>query len=126
MLDEVIELGNLYDFYGSLLNDSQKRVVEMYYIEDLSLTEIAEELSVSKQGVHDSLKRAERNLREWENKLHLIEKFAKRDEKLKDIYVLLERLKEICPKNSEVLLISNEIQQRIASLSESDVLEVMD
>lgn len=126
MLDEVIELGNLYDFYGNLLNESQQRVVEMYYIEDFSLSEIAEELSISKQAVHDNLKRAERNLREWEKKLRLIEKFSKRDEKLKDIYMLLEKLKKVCPKNSEVMIISNEIQQEIKSLSETDLLEVMD
>ncbi len=126
MLDEVIELGNLYDFYGNLLNDSQRRVVEMYYIEDFSLSEIAEELSVSKQAVHDNLKRAERNLKDLESKLHLMEKSSKRDDKLEKILSLSGELKKICPDNHEIQMISEEIKGLISSIAETDVVEVID
>lgn len=126
MLDEVIELGNLYDFYGSLLNDSQRRVVEMYYIEDFSLTEIAEELFVSKQAVHDNLKRAERNLKDLESKLHLMERFSKKEEKLEKILSWLEKLEKTCPENHEVQVISSEIKRLVSSLAETDVVEVID
>ena len=70
-----MELGILFDFYGKLLSENQYTVVELYYIHDLSLSEIGEELGITRQGVYDSLKRAENNLYDFENNLGLVEKF---------------------------------------------------
>lgn len=62
----------LYDFYGSLLTSKQQEVMRLYYEHDLSLGEIAVELKISRQAVHDILKRAERSLEAYEAKLGLL------------------------------------------------------
>ncbi len=62
----------LYDFYGSLLTSKQQEVMRLYYEHDLSLGEIAAELKISRQAVHDILKRAERSLEAYEAKLGLL------------------------------------------------------
>ena len=78
----------LYDYYGSLLKENQATVVDLYYNQDFSLGEIAEELNISRAGIHDTLKRAEKNLAEFEEKLSLhskLEKFYESAEKSIDI-----------------------------------------
>lgn len=75
MLDKIAETSLLYDFYGELLSKRQRDVMALYHEENLSLGEIAEEFSISRQGVHDALKNAQRALQEYEEKLGLVEKF---------------------------------------------------
>ena len=72
------DISLLYDFYGELLKSSQQQVVELYVNEDLSLSEVAESLGISRQGVRDSLSRAEKKLREYESKLGLMDAYRKR------------------------------------------------
>ena len=67
-IDDVIQTSLLYDFYGSLLTDRQREVMELYYGENLSLSEIAAEFSISRQGVHDALKNAGRALHAGTNR----------------------------------------------------------
>ena len=74
-MEDKIKLGYLYDFYGELLTEHQRSVYEMSINDDLSLSEIADSLSISRQAVHDMLKRCDRQLEEYEEKLHLVEKF---------------------------------------------------
>ncbi|MEG0919613.1 MAG: YlxM family DNA-binding protein [Anaerovoracaceae bacterium] len=77
MIDEIAKSSLLYDFYGELLTKRQKDVIELYHDENLSLSEIAEEFGISRQGVHDSLKNAEKSLLSYEKKLGLVAKFEK-------------------------------------------------
>ena len=65
----------LYDFYGDLLSNHKKQIFEDYVLNDLSLSEIAVEQGISRQGVHDLIKRCSRELKEYENKLELVKKF---------------------------------------------------
>lgn len=65
----------LYDFYGELLNEHQRRIFEDFVFNDLSLGEIAEEQDISRQAVHDLVKRSTKKLEEYENKLHLMARF---------------------------------------------------
>lgn len=74
-LDKIVELSMLYDFYGALLKEQKRQVFEDYILNDLSLSEIAEERGISRQAVHDTVKRCSRELSEYEDKLRLIEKF---------------------------------------------------
>ena len=67
-----LEVSTLLDFYGQLLTDKQREAVEYYYNDDLSLGEIAENLKISRQGVQDSIKRAETVMFEMEEKLGLV------------------------------------------------------
>lgn len=75
MLDKVIEIGILFDFYGSLLTEKQQEAIQLYYYQDLSLSEIAERLEISRQGVYDHLHRGEEALRDYEVKLGLIQRY---------------------------------------------------
>ena len=74
-MEDKIKSGYLYDFYGELLTEHQRSVYEMSINEDLSLSEIADTLSISRQAVHDILKRCDKLLSDYENRLHLVEKF---------------------------------------------------
>lgn len=78
LLEKTTTLNLLYDFYRPLLNEKQQTFVELYYVEDWSLSEIAEHFSISRQAVHDHIKRVERLLYEWENRLQLVEKHQRR------------------------------------------------
>ncbi len=71
-MDKNVEICLLLDFYGKLLTDRQREIMTLYYEDNLSLTEVAEELNISKQGVSDSLKRSEKILYETEEKLQLL------------------------------------------------------
>ena len=74
-MNEILEQALLYDFYGELLTSHQKEIYEQFVLEDLSLSEIAEDAGISRQGVHDMIRRCNRTLEEYEEKLHLVEKF---------------------------------------------------
>ena len=75
MFDEVTTVNLLYDFYGNLLTKRQGQVMNLYYEENLSLSEIADEFGISRQAVHDALKNAEKALRGYEEKLGIIKRF---------------------------------------------------
>lgn len=75
ILDEILQLSILYDFYGELLSSHKKQIFEDYVLNDLSLSEIAVEQGISRQGVHDIIKRCSRELKEYESKLELVKRF---------------------------------------------------
>lgn len=70
-IEERVELSMLYDFYGALLKENQQRMFEACILDDYGYTEIAEEEGISRQGVYDAIKRASKQLREYEQKLGL-------------------------------------------------------
>ncbi|MFI3172005.1 MAG: DNA-binding protein [Eubacteriales bacterium] len=89
-MNEILEQALLYDFYGELLTEHQKRIYEQFVIEDLSLSEIAEEEGISRQGVHDLVKRCNKALIGYEDKLHLVEKFVNVKKRLEEMNQILE------------------------------------
>ena len=74
-MEAKVEQAYLYDFYGELLNEHQRKIYEDFVFNDLSLGEIADEEGISRQGVHDMVKRCTKTLEGYEEKLKLIEKF---------------------------------------------------
>lgn len=90
-MEEKIEQAYLYDFYGELLNEHQRRIYEDFVFQDLSLGEIADEEGISRQGVHDMIKRCTRMLEGYEEKLHLIAKFRSAKAKVERIHELSEK-----------------------------------
>lgn len=88
-IDEITQASLLYDFYGQLLSKRQREVMALYHEENLTLSEIAEEFSISRQGVHDALKNAERALDEYEAKLGLVAKFQKSSEAVDEIDAII-------------------------------------
>ena len=87
-MEKIVAQGLLYDFYGELLTEHQRRVYEDVVFNDMSLSEIAEEQGISRQGVHDNVKRCNKILSDYEEKLHLVEKFVNIKEKIHRIHGL--------------------------------------
>lgn len=96
---EAIELSILFDFYGDLLNDKTKDVFIEYVFNDLSLSEIAENKGITRQGVHDIIKRTIKKLREYEESLHLVSRFKTIEEKINNIKELIIEVEEIKDTN---------------------------
>ena len=76
-MEKIVREGLLYDFYGQLLTRHQREVYEQVVYDDLSLTEIAEQTGVSKQAVHDLVRRCTTIMRGYENKLGMIRRFGR-------------------------------------------------
>ncbi|MGI6586713.1 MAG: putative DNA-binding protein [Gracilibacteraceae bacterium] len=95
MYDKLVQIALLFDFYGQLLTEKQIEIVDMYYNNDLSLGEISEQKGISRQGVYDTLKRAEKTLYQYEEKLGLVDRFLKQKQNMqKTIEMLDELIKE--------------------------------
>ena len=90
VLEKTAWINLLFDFYGQLLTGRQNATIELYYGQNLSLNEIAEDVAVSRQAVHVNLKRAEKLLTEYEEKLGLAAKFLEQREKLQEAVELLD------------------------------------
>ena len=107
LLEKTTRMNFLFDFYQALLTDKQRSYMELYYLDDHSLGEIAESYEISRQAVYDNIRRTEAMLEEYEEKLNLLSKFQERQailEKLdqaiqnssskEEMFALLEQLKE--------------------------------
>ncbi len=88
VMDDIARKNMLFDFYGDLLTDHQKTIYEDAVYNDCSLSELAEEYSISRQGVHDLLRRCDRILEDYEDKLGLVERFNK----LREIALKIEEI----------------------------------
>ncbi|WP_377892194.1 putative DNA-binding protein [Alkalihalobacillus sp. R86527] len=80
-----MRMNSLFDFYQSLLTPKQRNYMALYYLDDYSLGEIAEEFQVSRQAVYDNIKRTEQMIEEYEAKLLLFERYNKRQELLEEL-----------------------------------------
>lgn len=89
-MEKIVEQGLLYDFYGELLTDHQKTIYEDVVFNDMSLSEIAREQGISRQGVHDMIKRCDKILNGYEEKLGLVDKFLKTRKMVEEIHCLTE------------------------------------
>lgn len=89
MLEKTTRMNYLYDFYHALLTQKQQSYMSLYYLDDHSLGEIAEQYNISRQAVYDNIKRTEAMLEEYEKKLLLFQKFQERNNVLTQIKSLL-------------------------------------
>ena len=94
VLEKTTRINFLFDFYQSLLTDKQRLYMQLYYLEDLSLGEIAGEYGVSRQAVYDNVRRTEAMLEDYEMKLNLFSKFQKRIE-------IVEHLEQLITESDE-------------------------
>ena len=108
-MEKIVKQTLLYDFYGELLTEHQRNVYEDAVYNDMSLSEVAEEYGISRQGVHDLLKRCDRILEGYEEKLHLVEKFADAKEKIMTLVELTKDL-EVTGVNEQAKDKSQEIR----------------
>ncbi len=93
-MESIVKQNLLYDFYGELLTEHQRTVYEDVIFNDMSLAEIAEEKGISRQGVHDLIKRCNKILSGYEEKLHLVSKFQKTREMVTEIQQLTKEFQE--------------------------------
>ena len=109
-----LSISYLLDFYGQMLTDKQREVTEFYYNDDLSLAEIAENYNITRQGVRDSIKRAEAQLREYEEKLGLARRFVEIQAGLDEI----TRCAQDISIYNDKFLGSAEVEKRTARICE--------
>lgn len=110
-----LQMTVLLDFYGQLLTPKQRDVMELYYYEDLSLAEIAEHENITRQGVHDFIKRSEILLTEFEQKLMLADRFSKLNQSLDEIKSISE---DISSAASSVSVRNRKIYDNSCKISE--------
>lgn len=114
-METKLEQAYLYDFYGELLNTHQRTIYEDFVFHDLSLSEIASEEGISRQGVHDVVRRCQKTLEEYEQKLHLVEKFLFVKDRVARIKDLVEDLEQKGqePVVAKIRKISDEILEEL-------------
>ena len=112
-MENILKQSLLYDFYGELLTEHQRAVYEDVVFQDMSLGEIAQERGISRQGVHDLVKRCDRILEGYEEKLHLVSKFERTRQMVEDIQ---QRLKRFLETKDEGLI--TQIEQISADIME--------
>ena len=88
-----LSIGFLFDFYGELLSEQRKNLFDLYYNEDLSLAEVAEQVGITRQGVRDTVKKTEKQLLEFESKLGLAGRFREISDNCEDIVQRLSGMK---------------------------------
>ena len=103
---KIVEQSMLYDFYGELLNEHQKEIYEDVVFNDMSPSEIAREEGISRQGVHDLIKRCDKILKDYEEKLHLVRKFTDTRNDVNQIKTLISEF-----RNTNDLEIVNKIEK---------------
>jgi Uncharacterized protein conserved in bacteria len=89
-----LEISFLLDFYGDMLTEKQREVIEYYYNDDLSLSEIADNEGITRQGVRDSIKRAETQLLDMEERLGLAKRFREMRDGLEKIMAAAEQIRQ--------------------------------
>ena len=114
-VEEKLEQTYLYDFYGELLNEHQRRIYEDFVFNDLSLGEIAGEEGISRQGVADMIKRCNKKLADYEQKLQLVRKFLSVKKDVETIHALTEEFHE--SKDEQLM-------ERIAAISNQIIEEL--
>ena len=114
-MEKIVEQGLLYYFYGELLTEHQKKIYEDVVFHDYSLSEIAQEQGISRQGVHDLIKRCNKTLSDYESKLHLVERFMKTKKIAEEMNVLLQSYEQTK---------ENHILEKIQTLSKELLAEV--
>lgn len=114
-MDAIYEKTLLYDFYGELLTSHRREIYESVVFSDMSLSEAAEEYGVSRQGIHDIIKKCDEALKNYEEKLHLVEQFSKIKELSKEVLSDIDASKTIEAK--EKTKISDKVQKILDVIS---------
>ena len=122
-MDSIVEKSLLFDFYGELLTEHQKEVYSEYIQNDLSVTEMADLLGISRQGAHDMIRRCEKIMNDYEKKLSLLSHYRKVKKMVSEIQQCAEELKNCEEEKAEINRdLTLRKLSRIAELS-SNILE---
>ncbi len=114
MDDKTLEMTMLYDFFGDLLTEKQRYYFDLYYNDDLSLSEIAEQADISRQGVRDIIMRAEHILKDYESKTGIVSRFLKMQSDISSIENDLRHIIDI--SNGEVRKTAEMAAEKVENL----------
>ncbi len=117
------EVSLLLDFYGEMLTEKQREVIDLYYNQDLSLAEISQIAHITRQGVRDSIKRGETMLFEFEEKLHLAQRFQKQQQALQEIAEMCGQLRRYASTHvysKQIIQLTDQIAGIARQLSEQE------
>lgn len=103
MLEEIGEISLLYDFYGGLLTETQSEFLRLYFEENYTLAEIAEDYGLSRQGVHDAVAKAQKKLISYESKLGLVARFRESEQVISEIDAEINKLACEYADNAELV-----------------------
>ena len=116
-MEKNIEVSLLLDFYGELLKPAVRQTIDLYYNDDLSLAEVAQQCGITRQGVRDSVKRGEAQLFAYEEKLGLWKRFHQLESGLDDIAAAAKEIENNSEEETTIAL-AREISQKAAALKE--------
>ena len=118
-IESIAENSLLYDFYGQLLSRRQQEVMALYHEENLSLSEIAEEFGISRQAVHDTLKKAEQALADYEAKLGLVRTLQRSEAVIRKIDAKIDGLiAELAADETPHMQVSRDIAAKLEEIKE--------
>ncbi len=116
-MEKIVRQNMLFDFYGELLTKHQQDVYQDAVFNDMSLAEVAEEYGISRQAAHDLIKRCDRLLNAYEEKLHMIERFSNVKDKLAEAERIIDEAPigdgSLCGYMEELKIIINDIEDII-------------
>lgn len=117
-MEDFAKTSMLFDIYGGLLTDKKKRVMEMYHEDDMSLSEIAEELEVSRAAVHDSLRSAERLLCSYEDKLGILADYLLKEKLADELRTYISEARDLLAKEMVERKSKDELDRCLAKAAE--------
>ena len=117
-MEDFAKTSMLFDIYGGLLTDKKKRVMEMYHEDDMSLSEIAEELEVSRAAVHDSLRSAERLLCSYEDKLRILADYLRKEKLADELRTHISEARELLAMDMAESKSKDELDRCLAKAAE--------
>ena len=117
-MEDFAKTSMLFDIYGGLLTDKKKRVMEMYHEDDMSLSEIAEELEVSRAAVHDSLRSAERLLCSYEDELGILADYLQKERLADELRTYISEARDLLAKDMVERKSKDELDRCLAKAAE--------
>jgi UPF0122 protein GK1195 len=117
-MEDFAKTSMLFDIYGGLLTDKKKRVMEMYHEDDMSLSEIADVLEVSRAAVHDSLRSAERLLCSYEDKLGILADYLRKEKLADELRTYISEARDLLAKDMVERKSKDELDRCLAKAAE--------
>ena len=120
MMEKNIRMGDLLSVYGELLPEKQRSLIDLACNEDLSLSEISENTGITRQGVHDSIRRGEGQLEAYESALHLLQKNEQSREQLARLQALLEQAKGLLSEQDAAKRLIDDACKMVVSMLQKE------
>ena len=114
LLESFLQVSLLYDFYGALLTDKQRKCIEMHFLNDFSLSEIADEFGVSRQAIYDIINRTREMLVDYEGKLGLVRRYQTEQECIQDIFSIMKNLPDDIKKKYQLEIVIHKLSSLIS------------